>query len=260
MLNFSANLTFLYRELPLIGRFAAAKKDGFDAVEIISPENVSIADLLKSASDAGVDIILCNAPVGDFLEGGLGLSAVPGRELQFRDGISMVRQMAEALDCPRVNIGPSRIADGADRRDCLHVLAENLAYAAEAFAEAGIQALIEPVNTNDIPGICPSNIGEAIAVLDEAKQANVGLQFDIYHMAQMESEFMTLLENNIGRVGHIQLADVPGRGEPGSGGLYFDGIFELIERLDYKGFVGAEYEPIGATSESLDWLRKYQNR
>ncbi len=260
MLKFSANLTFMYRELPLVERFAAARQDGFDAVEIISPENASIPDLANAATDAGIDIILCNAPVGDFLEGGPGLSAVPGREAQFRKGIDMVRQVAEMLSCPSVNIGPSRIAEGSDKTECLDVLARNLAYAADMLAEANIQALIEPLNTYDIPNTCLSRVEDALTVLNEAGQVNAGLQFDIYHMAQMESDFMTLLEDHIGRIGHIQFADVPGRGEPGSGELDFGAIFELINRLDYTGFIGAEYKPVHTTSESLDWLRKYREK
>lgn len=260
MLKFSSNITFQYREVPIVERFAAAKSDGFDAVEFLAPEGASIGELVNASNSAGVTVVLFNAPMGDFMNGGLGLSAVPGREQQFREAVDQTRQMAEALGCPSVHIGPSRILKSSDRPECLRVLAENLAYAANVLGECGIQVLIEPLNTCDTPDVCLSRISEALSILRTSGQPNLGIQFDIYHMAQMENDFMEQLEKNISSVGHIQIADFPGRGEPGSGELDFDGIFDLLERLRYTRYIGTEYEPTGESSESLDWYRKIQNR
>jgi hydroxypyruvate isomerase len=258
MLRFDANITMLYRERALVDRFAAAKRDGFSAVEILSPEDASIDELSAAATDAGVDVVLCNAPMGDFLEGGPGLSAVPGRESDFRDAMEQARQMAVSLGCPTVHIGPARLPPGVDRGACLDILTANLALAAGILDGDGIVATIEPMNTFDFPDVCLNRVSEALAILDAAGRPNTALQFDIYHMARMEPEWLSIIEGQIDRIGHFQFADVPGRHEPGSGELDFDRAFELINRLDYAGSLGAEYVPASATSDSLAWFDKYR--
>jgi len=258
MLQFDANITFLYRELPLVERFAAARADGFGAVEILSPEGVPIDQLASAAAAAGVEVALCNAPMGDFLDGGPGLSAVPGREAEFRRALEQARQMAVALSCHTVHLGPSRVPAGADRAHCLDVLAENLAFAARALAGDGITATIEPMNTTDYPDICLRTVADAHAVLANVDESNTALQFDIYHMAQMEDDVHESIAASIRSIGHFQFADVPGRHEPGSGTLDFAVLFRLIEDLGYKGFIGAEYLPSAATSASLAWLGRFR--
>jgi hydroxypyruvate isomerase len=258
MLHFDANITFLYRELPLVERFAAARADGFGAVEILSPEGVEIGRLASAAAAAGVNVALCNAPIGDFLDGGPGLSAVPGREAEFRRALEQARQMAVALGCQTVHLGPSRVPAGADRAHCLDVLAGNLAFAARALAGDGITATIEPMNTKDYPDICLRTVADAHAVLTAADESNTALQFDVYHMAQMEDDLHESIATSIRSIGHFQFADVPGRHEPGSGTLDFAALFRLIEDLGYRGFVGAEYLPSAATSASLGWLGRFR--
>jgi hydroxypyruvate isomerase len=248
----------LYRELPLVERFAAARNSGFTAVEILSTEDASIDALKSAAIDAGVDVVLCNAPMGDFLQGGLGFSAVPGREIEFRKAVSQARDIAVSLGCPTVHIGPARVPPGVERKTCLNVLVENLAHAAAVLHEEGIRATIEPMNTVDFPDVVLNRVVEALGVLDAIGYANVGLQFDLYHMAQMEENMVSLIESHIDRIAHFQFADAPGRHEPGSGELDFAGFFELVDRLDYKGFLGAEYLPSGSTNESLDWFKGYR--
>lgn len=258
MLQFDANITFLYRELPLVERFAAARADGFGAVEILSPEGVAIDQLASAAAAAGIAVALCNAPMGDFLEGGPGLSAVPGREAEFRRALEQARQMAVALGCTTVHLGPSRVPAGADRAHCVDVLANNLAFAAGALAGDGITATLEPMNTTDYPDVCLRTVADAHAVLASVDEPNTALQFDVYHMAQMEEDLHASIAANIGSIGHFQFADVPGRHEPGSGTLDFAVLFRLIEDLGYKGHVGAEYLPSAATSASLAWLTRYR--
>lgn len=258
MLQFDANITFLYRELPLVERFAAARADGFDAVEILSPEGVAIGELAAAAAAAGTRVVLCNAPMGDFLEGGPGLSAVPGRESEFRRALDQACRMAVALGCGTVHLGPSRVPAGGDRAHCLEVLAGNLAFAARMLAGDGITATIEPMNTTDYPDICLRTVADAHAVLAEADEPNTALQFDVYHMAQMEDDLYASIAASIRSIGHFQFADVPGRHEPGTGTLDFPVLFGLIESLGYGGFVGAEYLPSAATSASLGWFGRHR--
>ena len=256
MPRFSANITFLYRELPLPERFAAAKADGFDAVEILVTEGVSHPVLAAAAQGANIEVAMCNAPMGDFLTGGAGLSAVPGRESEFREALSEAGKLAQALNCKKVHIGPSRVAEGFTMQDCKACLTENLSFAAKFLHDIGIETLLEPLNNIEMPDICLSRVSDAISIMDEIGHSNVSLQFDVYHVAQMELDYIELLKAHISRVGHIQFSDIPGRGEPGTGELDFSRLFSLVDELGYDGWMGAEYQPSKPTSETMAWLRK----
>lgn len=257
MPRFSANITFLYRELPLTERFAAVKNDGFAAVELLSKEGVSAGDLAIAARAADIAVAMCNAPMGDFIDGGPGLSAVPGREDDFRAAIDEARELAVALDCSKVHIGPSRVPPNTNKSTCLDCLASNLSYAARLLGDHGIEAMIEPLNSIEMPDICLSRVDEAMKILDDIGSSHASLQFDVYHVAQMETDYAPLLNQYIDRIGHIQFADRPGRGEPGSGDFDFEKFFSLIDQLEYTGWLGAEYQPTTTTSETLGWLRNY---
>lgn len=258
MLRFDVNISFLFRELPLLERFDAASKAGFKAVEILSPEDAKIDDINIAAKQAGVKIVLCNAPAGDFVSGGPGLSGVPGRETAFREAVAQVVEMAHAFSCPSVHISPSRVPKGEDRDACLSVLTENLHYAADSLQQVGTRVLLEPLNTNDVPDVLIRHVEEAKEVIAAADHPNLGLQFDIYHMAQMEADFIEVLKDNIEHIKHIQFADTPGRGEPGSGELDFSEIFSVLDSCNYEGWLGAEYIPTCSTPDSLDWFTTFR--
>jgi hydroxypyruvate isomerase len=258
MPRFSANITFLFRERPVAERFAAARNAGFTAVEIISPEDASVAELVAAAKDTGMHVALCNAPMGDFIEGGPGLSAVPGRQAEFRDAIDQARAMADALQCKRVHIGPSLVPAGMAWQDCYDVYLENVAYGAKQLADSDITMTIEILNSIDTPTIFLSRLEQVLRVIDEAGQPNLMLQFDVYHMSRVEDDYIALLEANIDRIGHIQIADMPGRGEPGSGELDFPAFFSLLDQLGYAGWVGAEYKPSTVTEQTLAWFEAYR--
>jgi hydroxypyruvate isomerase len=258
MPQFSANLTFLYREFPLPERFALAATDGFRAVEILTPENVPVPELADAARKAKVQVALCNAPMGDLFGGGPGLSGVPGREADFRHAIETAIEWAELLDCPRVHIGPSRVPEGCSPDECMDVLSQNLKLAASLLTESGIMTLIEPLNSKDMPDICLSTVQQALQLMDVVDHPGVRLQFDVYHAARTGPEYMRALEQNIDQVGHIQFADVPGRGEPGTGELPFDRLFALVDSLDYTGWMGAEYQP-SDSSASLEWFEPFRD-
>lgn len=248
----------LYRELPLLERFAAARADGFSAVEILSSEGTDIALLGTAAKSAGVDVVLCNAPMGDFLEGGPGVSAVPGREADFQAAMGQAITMAVTLSCPIVHLGPSRIPTNATKSSCLATLVRNLEAAAELCADHDISVTIEPMNRLDNVDVCLSTVADALLVLDEAGQPNSGLQLDVYHVVRMGDDPLQHIKRHAARIRHIQFADVPGRQEPGSGELDFQRIFETIDNAGYEGYLGAEYLPSGMTSDSFSWFEGYR--
>lgn len=259
MPRFSASVTFLYRELPLLARFEAARKDGFDAVEIQSPEGEPLNELVTAVKGAGVSVVLCNAPMGDFLSGGPGLSAVPGRQFHFRKAIASAREMAVALQCRNVHIGPSRVTPEHSMAEQLSILAENLDYAASICANDGINVLIEPISVGAYPDICLSRLDDALRVLQSVDKDNAMLQFDVFHMTERTPDCLPDLEAHATVIGHIQFADRPGRGEPGTGSLDFARLFRVVDTLPYAGHVGAEYQPSASTRESLGWYAPFRN-
>lgn len=256
--RFDANLGFLFLELPLLERFDAARQAGFMGVELMSPESASPKQIANAARDAGVEIVLCNSPVGDLVSGGLGLSGVPGRQQEFQEVMQWVADFAETIGCQRVNVGPSRVAAEGERNACLGVLAENLRFAGELLGERRITALIEPLNTRDFDRVLLSSVDSAMNVIRASDHPNVALQFDIYHMHQMHDDAIAALEENIASVGHVQFADMPGRGAPGTGSIDFGMLFSTLDRLDYAGWLGAEYRASERTEQSLAWLERYR--
>ena len=259
MPKFCANITFLFREIPLTERFAAARDAGFEAVEILSPEDVSLSALADAAKSAGVSVALVNAPMGDFITGGDGLSAVPGRQTEFRAAVAQAREMAEALHCKRVHIGPSKVPSGSSWQNCYDVFLENATYAAQQLAQAGMEMTIEALNDMDMPTVFLSRADQVLSVIGEIAEPNVSFQFDVYHMVKMEADYLRVLHDNIDKIGHIQFADSPGRAEPGSGSLDFPVLFDCIDGLGYDGWVGAEYQPGGQTEESLTWFAEHRS-
>lgn len=258
MPQFSANITFLFRDLPVVDRFQAARDAGFTAVEILMPEGATVDDLAQAARKSGVKVALCNAPAGDFMAGGAGLAAVPGRQAEFRQATADARDMSLALECPCVHIGPSRVPDGVSRQACMDVYLENAAFAARTLADAGITATIEALNDIDNPGIFLDQFELAAQVVKQLADPNLRLQFDVYHAARSGHDHLALFEAHIGHIAHVQFADLPGRGEPGSGQLDFAGLFHKLDELAYAGWAGAEYHPTGTTLESLDWFQPYR--
>ncbi len=258
MPRFSANITFLYRNLHITERFQAARDAGFTAVEILMPEDATVDELAQAAQKSGVQVVLCNAPCGDFFDEGAGLSAVPGHQEEFRQAISDARDMAIALQCHCVHIGPSRVPPGRSRQNCMDVYLENVRFAARILAESGITATIEVLNPHDNPGIFLAELEQALYVLDQVNEPSLKLQFDVYHLARSGKDYRALLAAHIDRIAHLQFADVPGRGEPGSGELDFAALFQQLDSLGYCGFAGAEYHPTTTTDESLEWFKPFR--
>ncbi len=257
MPRFSANISLMFLEHDPLDRVEAVRAAGFAGVEIQFPYDIPAADWSVAKERAGVEFAVINLPAGDLMEGGPGPAAMPGREAEFREGVKRAMDYAAALHPRNVNVLAGWPPEDLGRDRCLGVLADNLAFAAAEFETVGSRVTVEAINTRDRPGFLLTTSTESIAVIDRAGHPNLAIEHDLYHMQIMEGDLIPTLERVIGRIGHIQFADTPGRHEPGTGEIAFADVFAAIDRLGYEGWVGAEYNPSGRTEDSLGWLRPY---
>ena len=258
MPRFSANISTLFREYPILDRFRAARRAGFSAVEIQFPYAIPVDDLVRAKEAAGVTVALINLPAGDVAAGELGLAGLPGRQSAFAEAIARGRRYAEALGCPIVNALAGVPGPEAAVEDCLDVLAENLHVAAATFAEAGIRVVTEAINDRDVPGFLLTTSTGALAAIGRADHPNLALQYDVYHMHAMAGALIPTLTRLGPRIGHVQFADAPGRHEPGSGEIDFAALFAALDAIGYDGWTGAEYAPSTTTEESLEWFARFR--
>jgi hydroxypyruvate isomerase len=259
MPRFSANISLMFTEVELPDRFAAAARAGFRAVEMQFPYDHDAAVLAGRARDAGVEVVLCNLPAGDWAKGDRGIGCLPARVSEFRDGVGRAITYAKALGCRRLNCLAGTAPPKAVEASLRETLVSNLRFAGAELEHEGIELLIEPVNTRTFPGFFLRNSAQALAIMDEARVPNLRLQYDVFHMQVMEGDLARTLEAAIGRIGHIQVADVPDRHEPGSGEVNFEFLFDRIDRTGYGGWIGAEYVPAAGTEAGLGWARRFLN-
>lgn len=255
MPRFSANISMLFAERDWLDRPAAAAAAGFGALEIQFPYDRPAEDWRRAIEAAGLAVSVFNLPVGDMLTGGPGLAAAPGREAAFRQAVETAREVAAALRPGSVNVlagYPER--HGFERARCLETLAGNLRLAADAMGEIGIGVVVEAVNAVDRPGFLLTTSAQALEAIDLAGHANLALEHDLYHMDIMEGRLIPRLAEIVGRIGHIQFADNPGRHEPGTGAIDFPALFAALDRLGYQGWTAAEYRPSRRTEETLGWM------
>lgn len=255
-LQFSANLSFLFTEHPFLDRFGAAAQNGFRGVEFHFPYEFDKAVLAEVVLTSGVEVALFNLPAGNWAGGERGIACLPSRKAEFQDGVGRAIEYAEALGCTRLNCIAGIPA--GDRDKALETLVDNLRFAAAVTQRAGIRLLLEPLNTRDTPGFLISRTDQALPVMDEVGSRNLFLQYDLYHAQVMEGDLTHTLETLLPRIGHIQLADNPGRHEPGTGEIRFDFIFRRLQALGYAGWLGCEYRPSGATEDSFGWLAPWR--
>jgi len=254
----AANLTMMFTDVPFLDRFAAAAASGFKAVEFLAPYDFPAADVADRARDAGVEVVLFNCPPGDWAGGERGHGALPDRIEDCRRGIDTALEYALALGCPRLHLMAGRPLPGAAHEAAFDTMVANVAYAADAAAPHGIAIMLEPINTRvDIPGYFYATCAEALAVADAAGRDNVKLQYDIYHMQIMEGDIARSIERHLPRIGHIQLADNPGRHEPGTGEIAFGWLLPWLDTVGYQGWVGCEYAPAAGTTQGLGWAAPY---
>ncbi|WBS00519.1 hydroxypyruvate isomerase [Pseudoduganella sp. SL102] len=256
MPRFAANLTMLFNELAFLERFKAAADAGFKGVEYLFPYPFAKEELAAQLEQHGLTQVLHNLPAGNWEQGERGIACHPDRVEEFRQGVDRAIEYATALRCRTVNclvgIAPAGVTEDVLRQ----TVVDNLAYAAAKLKEAGIRLLIEPINTYDIPGFYLSRTEQALRILDEVGSDNLFVQYDVYHAQRTEGELGATLTRHLGRIGHIQVADNPGRNEPGTGEINYGWLFRHIDKLGYDGWIGCEYKPAGDTREGLRWLQE----
>jgi hydroxypyruvate isomerase len=255
MPRFSANLTMLFNEHVFLDRFAAAARAGFKAVEYVGAyayPKQQVADLLLGN---GLEQALFNMPAGNWDKGERGIACLPDRVGEFQDSVGTTIEYARALNCKTVNCLAGVVPAGLSRVEALDTLAANLAFAAPALKAAGILLVIEPINFHDMPGFLLNTSKDGIGMMDRVGSDNLKLQYDIYHMQRMEGEIATTVARLLPRIGHIQIADTPGRHEPGTGELNYPFLFHHLDAIGYNGWVGAEYNPAAGTEKGLGWMK-----
>jgi len=257
MPRFAANLTMLYNEMDFLDRFEAAARAGFKGVEYLFPYDYEKDQLADRLSANGLVQVLHNLPAGDWAAGERGIACLADRVNEFQDGVGRAIDYATALNCPQVNCLAGLAPDGADPERLQQTLVANLKFAADKLAGAGIRLLIEPINTRDIPGFFLNRTEQAASILDAVGSDNLAIQYDIYHMQIMEGDLAPTMERNLDRIGHLQLADTPGRHEPGTGEINYPFLFGFIDKLGYDGWIGCEYKPLTTTADGLGWLKPY---
>lgn len=256
MPRLAANLSMLFAPLPLVERYAAAAAAGFAAVECQFPYAVPAARLREQLQRWGLQQVLINTPAGD--EGERGLAAVPGRQQAFRDGLALALDYADALQCPRIHLMAGVCPAGSAHQQCIDQFIDNLHWAAQRCADANVLGLIEPINTRvDVPGYVLDSTALAMHCLQQVGSGHLRLQYDAYHMQIMEGDLARSIQRLLPWIGHIQIADNPGRHEPGTGEINFAWLLDQIDALGYDGFVGCEYLPAGDTLAGLGWAAKW---
>ena len=256
MPRFAANLTMMFNEVPFPQRFAAAAQAGFKGVEFLFPYDHAPQEVAGWLREHGLLNVLFNLPPGDWAAGERGIASLPGREEEFRAGVARAIEYALALGTPRVHMMAGLLPVGADVKLHRATYLANLRYAAQAVGEHGLELLIEPINGRDMPGYFLSRSSQALDIIAEAACPNLFLQYDIYHMQRMEGELSNTIRAHLPLIKHMQIADTPGRHEPGSGEINYRHLFALIDELGYDGWLGCEYLPAGPTSAGLDWRER----
>ena len=255
MPRFAANLTMLFTEVPFLDRFERAAKAGFKAVEFLFPYPFAAADIRSRIDANGLQIVLHNLPAGDWDAGERGIACHPDRVGEFQDGVGRAIEYATTLGCKQLNCLAGIAPAGVDADKVHETFVANLRFAASKLKEAGIRLLVEPINTFDIPGFHLNRTAQAIALIEEVGSSNLWLQHDIYHMQRMEGELANTIARHLPKIAHMQIADNPGRNEPGTGEINYAWLFRYIDQLGYDGWIGCEYKPAAGTREGLGWIK-----
>lgn len=260
MPRYAANLSLLFNETKLIKRFQAASGQGFSAVEIQFPYTLPAKDIQTELTTNQLQLILFNVAVDDLLHGGEGLACVPQKRKLFQAAIEQTVAYAEVLKPEIINVLPGRCLNKNCREKYMHTFKENLAYALQTFSPLGIKTVFEAINTYDMPGFLVHSSQQMLNILADLNHPMLSMQYDIYHMARMGENPVEFIKQQGVNIGHIQFADNPGRGQPGTGSIDFGQLFNVIDNSDYSGWLGAEYLPVGTTVDSLSWFHRYKLR
>jgi hydroxypyruvate isomerase len=263
MPRFSANLSFLFPEVPFLERFGEAAHAGFRAVEFAFGYDFQVGEIVARVAEHKLEVVLINAPPGDWEAGDRGLGSLPGREHEFAASVVNGLRYAKALKCPRLHVMAGVLPPDAsteERARRMRTLTRNLRHACEEAAPQNVTVLIEPINTRDVPGYLLNTQAEAHAIREELGMANLRVQMDLYHAQIMEGDIATKIRKWLPHIGHVQIAGVPGRHEPDTGELNYDYLFRLLDELKFDGWVGCEYRPAQSTTGGLGWFYKLIDR
>jgi hydroxypyruvate isomerase len=254
MPKFAANLSLMFTEVPFLDRFERAAKAGFEAVEFQFPYEQPAEAIRERLDAAGLKAVLHNLPPGDWNAGDRGMACLPDRIDEFRESVAQGIHYATTLGVSLVHCLSGKVPLGATEATLRKTLVANLRYAAGEFRKAGLKLLVEPINHHDMPGYFVTRSAQAISILDEVDAPNAFLLYDIYHAQRMEGELVATMQRLLPRIGHIQLADNPGRHEPGTGEIAWDFVLPQIDRMGYAGWIGCEYKPAATTEAGLGWF------
>ena len=253
---FAANLSFMFTELDFLERFAAARDSGFEAVECLFPYAWPPEQIAERLEQSHLQLVLHNLPAGDWAAGERGLACDPARRAQFQDSVELALRYARVLGVRQLHCMAGIVAPGASLATAHVTYVANLRYAAARLAADGMRLLIEPINTFDMPGYLLSSSAQAAGIIAECAVPNLFMQYDMYHMARMahtEGELAGSIRASLPLIKHMQLADAPGRHEPGTGAIDYRRLFALLDELGYQGWIGCEYHPAGNTVAGLGW-------
>jgi hydroxypyruvate isomerase len=254
-MRFCANVSILFKEAPLLERFGMAKSSGFSAVEFWWPRGEDLGEVEAAIRDAGLEVALFNFDAGDMPSGDRGLLSDPGRQDQFRDNVPVALELAQRLGCTKLNALVGQEIPGLDRDEQLELARENVRWAAGRASEYGVEVLVEAVNTFENGPYLLYTTRDAAKFIGDVGVANVGLQYDYYHMQRMEGNLAVNVREHIDAIRHVQVADSPARGEPGTGEIHYPYVLGVLEELGYDGYVGLEYNPTTErTEDSFDWI------
>ena len=257
MPKFAANLTMLFSDIPFLERFAAARLAGFTAVEYLFPYDYPAEQIKEQLSTNGLRQVLFNLPCGNWGAGERGLAASPDRVEEFRVGVSQAIAYAQVLGVPRLNCLAGKRVSGYSDEEHRNTLVSNVRFASEALEGAKLVLVIEAINHFDIPGFFLNRTEQVAHLIEAVKMPNVFIQYDVYHAQREEGELTATLRQYQKMIGHIQIADNPGRHQPGTGEINYPFLFQEIDRLGYTGFIGLEYIPEPNTLTSLAWVKRY---
>lgn len=249
----------LFTERPFLDRFEAASKAGFKAVEFLFPYAWPASEIKALLDKHQLQLVLHNLPAGDWDAGERGIACHPKRTQEFREGVARAIDYASQLGVKQLNCLIGKVPEDASQLQVDQTVIENLRFAAHELKKHGISLLIEPINTFDIPGFYLHGTAQALALIDKVGSDNLFVQYDIYHMQRMEGEIAATLSKQLAKIGHVQLADNPGRNEPGTGELNYPFLFKHLDAIGYHGWIGCEYKPSAKTEDGLGWIKALTN-
>ncbi|MDQ0221123.1 hydroxypyruvate isomerase [Peribacillus cavernae] len=259
MHQFAANLSTIFTEVPFLERFKKAKQAGFSLVECQFPYRYSIEDIKKQLVEHQQSMVLINLPPGDWVKGDRGLAIASNRSEEFRESVDLGIHYATNLKTYNIHCMSGILATEEEKEHAREVYIKNIKYAAAKMAEHNLTLMIEPINKFDIPGYFLSNFNDAVDIVQEVQLPNVKLQYDFYHIQRMQGNLMATFQRYSNLIGHIQIADVPGRHQPGTGEIHYQQVFNFLKNSRYEGYIGLEYVPKEKSEDSFGWLSSIEN-